>query len=607
MAWDTVPLKGGRVKSLMLLWNEVAQEVGAWCQTSTTRDYQTVTSRVAHEGLSFLTIALPQFCRDFEKGLEQGFVDSNQFVGFARTGGLPRFLSGFLRRVYSGDGRLLPEPCVDSIQAIRQLTLMFGKIEIPCTRERELAAYSRFLECEKDVRVSDKLLPSHMLERFKRMGSVLLGQLFSQVDLAVYEGRLVPRHGPGATADRLVANQKYTQTEWTQRLEDLFPSAEYLFPSHGNWREAQRVDILEPGAERPVRVITVPKTLKTPRIIAIEPTAMQYMQQALLELIVKGVQEDDLLYSFLGFDDQISNQDMAQRGSLSGDLATLDLSDASDRVSNQHVRALTSQHPWLARAVDATRSRKASVLGKTIRLAKFASMGSALCFPFEAFTFLTCCFLGIEDTLNRRLSRRDLRGYVGRVRVFGDDIIVPSNTVSSVVRVLETFGFRVNGHKSFWNGKFRESCGMEFYNGHEVTTVRVRRLLPTRRTDSQELISAVSLRNNFFSHGMWRTARYLDDMLDSFLKLPAVAPTSPSLGRHSFLGYDTERMDVHLHSPLVRGYAVVPRLPKSPLSGLGALLKFFLKRGDEPHSEGHLVRAGRPCTVDIKRRWMRPF
>jgi hypothetical protein len=276
----------------MLLWNEVANEVGSWCQTSTIRDYKTVTERVAHEGLSFLTITLPQFCKDFEKSLEQGYVDSVSFQSFKKRAGLPVFLSGFLSRVFSNGGLLLENPCIDSIQAIRQLTLMYSKIEIECSPERVNAAYTRFLECEKDVRVSDKLLPQELLERFKRMGRILLGQLFSDLDLAVHDGKLVPRHGPGATADRLMANQKYSQTEWTQRLEDLFPSAEYLFPSHSSWREAQRVDILEPGAERPVRVITVPKTLKTPRIIAIEPTAMQYMQQALLELIVEGVQKD---------------------------------------------------------------------------------------------------------------------------------------------------------------------------------------------------------------------------------------------------------------------------------------------------------------------------
>jgi hypothetical protein len=591
----------------MLLWNEVAQEMGIWCQISTIRDFKTVTERVSHEGLSFLTITLPRFCRDFEKSLEQGYVDNTSFLSFKKRRGFPTFLSGFLCRVFSDGGLLLHEPCIDSIQAVRQLTLMFSKIEIECSEPRKLAAYSRFLECEQDVRISDKLLPQNMLERFKRMGIALLGQLFSSIDLAVYEGRLVPRHGPGATADRLVANQKYSQTEWTQRLENLFPSAEYLFPSHGNWREAQRVDILEPGAERPVRVITVPKTLEKPRLIAIEPTAMQYMQQALLELIVEGVQRDQLLYSFLGFDDQYSNQVMAQQGSSDGSLATIDLSDASDRVSNQHVRALTCRYPWLSQAVDATRSRKADVLGKTIRLAKFASMGSALCFPFEAFTFLTCCFIGIEDALNRRLSRQDLRDFVGRVRVYGDDIIIPINTVSSVVRVLETFGFKINRNKSFWTGKFRESCGMEYYAGHDVTTVRVRQPLPARRTDSKELVSTVALRNNFFSHGMWRSARYLDDILDNYLKLPSVSSTSPSLGRYSFLGYDTHAMDKHLHSPLVRGYAVIPRIPKNPLNGLGALLKFFLKRGDDPHTEGHLLRSGRPYAVDIKRKRMRPF
>jgi hypothetical protein len=391
-------------------------------------------------------------------------------------------------------------------------------------------------------------------------------------------------------------------------LEELFPSSEYLFPSHRYWREAQQVDILEPGMEIPVRVITVPKTLKTPRIIAIEPTAMQYMQQALLEAFVSEVQKDSLLYAFLGFDDQITNQAMAQRGSLDGSLATLDLSEASDRVSNQHVRELLSNHPWLFQAVDATRSRKADVPGYgIIRLAKFASMGSALCFVMEAMVFLATCFLGIEDALNRRLSRRDLESFRDRVRVYGDDIIIPIDMVDSVVRSLNSFGFKVNRDKSFWNGKFRESCGKEFYSGHDVSIVRVRRELPARRTDVRELVSTVALRNNFFIHGMWRSARYLDDMLDRFLRLPRIHPTSPSLGRHTFLQYDVHKMDDNTHSPLVKGYAVVPVIPKSILNGIGALTKFFLKRGDDPLSVDHLVRSGRPASVDIKRRWIRPF
>lgn len=596
------------MKSLMLLWQMTAQEMGGWCQTSTDRDFKTVTDRVAHEGLSFLTITLPQFCKDLQKGLEQGYVDSNLFAGFRRRAGLPTFLSGFLSRVFSDDGVLLDEPHVDSILAIRQLTLLFSKIELPCSPARVRNAFQEFIQCEQDVRVYDRLMTDEVRGDFRRVSSLLFANLFSSIDKDVYDGNLVPRHGPGATADRLKGNRKYDQREWPRRLETLFPAIEFLLPSYSFWKDAQRVDILEPGAEMPVRVITVPKTLKTPRIIAIEPTAMQYMQQALLEKIVEGVRGDFLLYRFVGFDDQVSNQVMAERGSLHGDLATLDLSQASDRVSNQHVRDLLRNHPWLFQAVDATRSRKADVPGFGVqRLAKFASMGSALCFPFEAFVFLTVCFLGIEKSLGRRLTRRDLHDHVGRVRIFGDDIIIPKDTVSSVVASLEFFGFKVGRDKSFWNGQFRESCGKEYFAGHDVSVVKVRRVLPSQRTHVEEIVSTVALRNNMFSHGLWRTARHLDDLLDKFLDLPYVHPTSPSLGRHTFLPYQVDRMCPDTHAPLVRGYVVKSRFPDSKLSGPGALLKYFLKRGVDPHQEGHLERAGRPTSVDIKRRWVRPF
>lgn len=596
------------MKSLMLLWNEAAKELGGWCHTSTDRDFKTVIDRVKHEGLSFLTISLPSYCSDFQKSLEQEYVASTSFSGFRRRRGLPAFLSGFLSRVFSADGRLLADPDVDAIHAIRQLTLMFSKINLPCSDARERGAYAQFVKCEEDIREAYQKRDERTFDAFARIGRLLFAPLFTSLDLSVHDGDLRPRHGPGSTAERLLANQKYNQVEWTRRLDELFPVAEYLFPSHRYWYEAERVDILEPGSERPVRVVSVPKTLKTPRIIAIEPTCMQYMQQALLEKIVDGVESDSTLSQLIGFDDQRPNQEMARIGSLTGSLATLDLSEASDRVSNQHVRLLLSNHPWLSKAVDATRSRKADVPGYgVIRLAKFASMGSALCFPFEAMVFLTCCFVGIEQKLSRRLTNKDIKSLVGSVRVYGDDIIVPVDMVDSVVRVLETFGFKVGRHKSFWTGKFRESCGREYYAGTDVSCVRVRRLLPAQRTDSEELVSSVSLANNFFLAGMWQTARYLDDYNGRFLNLPCVATTSPSLGRYSFCGYETHGMDPHTHSPFVKGYKLVPRIPSSPLSGTGALLKFFLKRGDDPHQRDHLQRSGRPRVVDIKRARISPF
>jgi hypothetical protein len=484
---------------------------------------------------------------------------------------------------------------------------MFGKIEIACAPKRRDAALAGYIECERSVRETDRSLTSESLDAFDRLGTLLFGEFLSRVDREVHDGSVLPRHGPGTTAEGLKGNRKWNLREWTERLEMIFPASEYLFPSRSNWREAQRVDTREPGRERPVRVTTVPKTLKAPRIIAIEPACMQYMQQAVLGVMVDKLRMDKVLNELMGLEDQTPNQRLACRGSLDGSLATLDLSEASDRVSNQLVRRLLKRYPWLTSAVDATRSRKADVPGYgVIRLAKFASMGSALCFPFEAMVFLTCVFVGIETGHKRRLTRSSIKEYLGRVRVYGDDIIVPTDMVAPVVSSLETFGARVNLSKSFWTGKFRESCGKEYYAGTDVSIVRVRHPLPAQRADVQALVSCVALRNNFYSSLMWHTARHLEAHIERFIKPPRVLPSSPSVGYHSFLGYDSHRMDEDLQVPLVRGYRAVPKIPSTPLGGNGALLKCLLHRG-EPMELDHLARSGRPTSVALRRGWVRSY
>lgn len=596
------------MKSLTELWIQLSRELGMVCQTSTTRDIKTVESRVEHEGLSFLTITLANFGQDLQKALDQGFVADDHFAGFSRSGGLPRFLGGFLQRVFSRcSGRLLDEPDVDSIFAIRQLTLLFAKILLPCTPARNEKAILGFLECESDIRRSDRTISPVLLQEFKRISLLLFGDVMSEVSTAIYDGDVIPRHGPGATADGLRGNAKFDLAEWTHRLEDVFPYGDNAIP---NWRYNYRldpVDIREPGRERPVKVTLVPKTLKTPRIIAIEPTCMQFMQQAIMERIVKCLETDNTVRGMVGFQDQTPNQRMAKKGSIDGSLATIDLSEASDRVSNQHVRVMVESFPWLAKGLDATRSRKADVPGKgVIRLAKFASMGSALCFPIEAMVFTTIVIMGIQHSQRRQFTRNDIKSYSGKVRVYGDDIIVPVDSLSHVVGMLEAFGLKVNYGKTFGIGRFRESCGRDYYSGTDVTPVRVRHVFPSRRGQVTEVIAAVSLRNRLYEAGLWKTAFWMDSWIGPLLKgqYPYVAPESPLLGRHSFLGYDSQRLGRHTHHPQVKGWQVTTITPKSKLSGEGALLKWFLKRGDEPIADrDHLERAGRPKSVDIRLGW----
>jgi hypothetical protein len=507
---------------------------------------------------------------------------------------------------------LLECPSIDAIQAIQQLTQLNGKILLECTSAREKAAINGYIECEKDIKKADKEVSDLDRSRFRNLSSLLFRNIFSSVEKSIYDGDIIPRHGPGSTADNIKANAKYDRLVWTQRLEEVFPSGEFLIPNW-NWRESARfdqVDILEPGSEIPAKVITVPKTLKTPRIIAKEPTCMQYVQQGLLSRFNEEIDRDYILSTFISCSSQTPNQRLAREGSLDGALATLDLSEASDRVSNQHVSDLLAFNPLLLQGVMACRSEKADVDGHgVIHLSKFASMGSALCFPFESMVFLTIVFFGIQNELNRPLTRSDILSLSGKVRIYGDDIIVPVNYVRSVITSLESFGLKVNVNKSFWTGKFRESCGKQYYDGHELPIVRVRRLLPTSLRHVQEIISVVSLRNQLYNTGLWQTVRWLDGLIRRIIKIfPRVHPSSSALGRHSFLKYEIQSICPKLHRPLVKAYVVAGKAPSSRISGEGALLKCLLKQGLKPFADAeHLEYAGRPYAVNIKRRSVTPY
>jgi hypothetical protein len=650
------------MKSLLSLWSSLANEAARLCCTSATRDITTVTRRFEHEGISFLAISLADYGKAIQKWLDHGQVGPrSDCPGFHRDKktGLPRLLGGFLVRVFEpGSGMLLDDPDVEAIIALRLLTLSFSKIalqqrEAPrhkgaprslgnrevVTPARQRKAMSEFIQCELEVKESDANLSKAKEAEFCRISDLLFRDLFSRVDSDVFYERLFPKHGPGATADRVSSNKKWHQQVWTTRLERVIPYGEYALPNWSYYDQMDEVDFLEPGQERPVRVITVPKTLKAPRIIAIEPTAMQYAQQGILRSILDALFEDDFLSRVIGITNQDPNREMARMGSLHRDLATLDLSEASDRVSNQHVRLMLRNHPHLLEAVDAARSRKADVPGHgVIRLAKYASMGSALCFPFEAMVFTTLCFMGISRELSNPLCQReDFQSFAGRVRVFGDDIIVPTRHVLSVVSRLDDFGYRVNRGKSFWSGSFRESCGREFFKGQDVSIVKVRQGLPTRQQDATEVISLVSLRNQLYQFGYWETCARLDSYLEKLLKhYPVVEPGSSVLGRESLLGYQVDRYHPNLNSPLVRGYYVQAKAPRDSLDGSGALLKClhrmeartrqgydhrfppvesdptldFLHRQswDSPSPDmDHLERSGRPKRVDIKLGWRSPI
>jgi len=642
------------VKSLMMLWTELAKELGEQCGVSTSADVSAVSRRIKDQGWSYMTIGLPQFAKDLERSLAVEEVLPGHFAGYRRRGETPVFLGGFLDLIFDrGTGFLLPEPSIDSIHAVRQLSLLYSKLELPTSAKREAAAMRGFVEVENDVQEKMEFLEkdhlesnNSLLDSYQRVSNLLWRDVFGSLSemlwgekTGLYNSQtlsdaLRPKHGPGATADRLLGNEKFDLVEWPKRLEQVFPYGEYCVPN-GRYIEDRyrRVTLLEPEEERPVRVIAVPKTAKTPRIIAIEPTCMQYMQQGISRALVRAIELDNHIQAgdFVGFSDQNPNREMAREGSVTGSLATLDLSEASDRVSVLLVDSLAWRWPLVQEAFSVTRSTRAEVQGHgVISLSKYASMGSALTFPVEAMVFLTIVFVGIEWGKGTRLTREEVLSYRGQVRVYGDDIIVPAHLAPSVISALEFFGMKVNRGKSFWTGKFRESCGKEYYAGHDVSVVKVRKVVrhanghltfPTSLKHVPEVESFVNLRNRFYAAGLWRTASYLDTKIEPLLKghYPSIEvqewtpeedvhSRSRLLGRWSFLGYQSEWTHPTLHYPLVKGWVVSNRIRESKISDIGALQKVLSKESDEPFADRqHLERAGRPEAVYMKLRKVRPF
>jgi len=502
------------------------------------------------------------------------------------------------RRTYDEDW------AAESVHAILQLSGLYSKEKRLASDAKNRAALDAYVATDLELvdHLQGENFPSlHDMLSVKKVVTLAFASTLTGVDREVYDGTLLPKHGPGATADKLVGNEKWLLAEWTERLQKVFPVGEYLYANDLIYRDSNESIVFRtPGEERPVKVVLVPKTQATPRVIAIEPTCMQFVQQAFMRSLVSGLEKHASSKEFVGFTDQEPNQRLAALGSSGGGLATLDLSEASDRVANWLVEELFADFPHFLEGIEACRSTRASLPdGRIITLAKFASMGSALTFPIEAMVFSAIALVGVCRVRSLPLKASSLRSLRGMVRVYGDDIIVPDDCAEQVADLLETFGFKVNRRKSFWTGEFRESCGKEFWRGRDVTHVKVRTELPADLRSATEVISTSSTRNQLFEAGFVSAVEFLDTVLFQVThhKYPIVEATSPLIGRLALDRPSGDGWDPDLHVPVAVGYVPVAKSPVSILDGPRALLKYFLSPSEE---KDHLERSGRPRAVRMK-------
>jgi hypothetical protein len=411
------------------------------------------------------------------------------------------------------------------------------------------------------------------------------------LETAAYEaGRLLedvppvedflPRHGPGAVAGREVDEEKWVFNPIP--LKAVLRGFGSLF-----WVNRNHAILEDKWASEHMtmsRFVFVRKDALGDRGIAIEEKELQWLQQAIREAIGPRLERNSEYR--INFKDQGVNQRLALIASVNRRYATLDLKDASNRVSTKLAfRILPFE--WF-RLLDATRSEVTQLpSGRIVRLNMLSSMGSATTFPIEALVFWSLCVAAISQV--RPGSRRWIREHV---YVYGDDLIVPSEYATHVMNALERCQLLVNRKKSFIEGFFRESCGVDAYHGVNVTPIRMRRLPPQSRNDGQLCVAYTDLANRLDQAGYARAANSVYTHVESILgKLPFGTPDCGYLHRHcgggpatAFLlsrNYMRYRWNRNVQQIEMRVWAVEKRSRPTILDGWSRLLRNLTQGGGE--------------------------
>lgn len=207
----------------------------------------------------------------------------------------------------------------------------------------------------------------------------------------------------------------------------------------------------------------VPKTAKTHRSVAVEPLGNSFLQKG-LDLYMR-----DLLVR-IGSDlsDQGINCELAHLGAIHGGHATIDLSSASDSISIGLCRAVLPP-AWFS-LLNCVRSPSyiQEDDDQPQRYEKFVTMGNGFCFPLQ-----TLLYVSMVKAITPSLE--NAKDFV----VYGDDIIVPTDTVPGLLDLLSFCGFIPNSRKTHTDGPFRESCGSNWYKEADVTPMTLDYALDT--------------------------------------------------------------------------------------------------------------------------------
>jgi len=289
------------------------------------------------------------------------------------------------------------------------------------------------------------------------------------------------------------------------------------------WDETEKIRFNHFGGMKQVigsRLSFVPKSNDVSRTICTEPLLNMLFQKGLGSLF------ESRLKGRFGINlstQPDKNRELCRIGSETGDFGTIDLSSASDTISLKLLQEILPS--YILGWIKETRCQFVTLPnGKPLALQMVSSMGNAYTFPLQTILF-SCVVIGVYKALGLELiyprgEPEDPDYQVGNFSVFGDDIIVRREAYNLVVNILERIGFLVNRDKSYNEGVFRESCGVDFYAGYNVRGIYCQSL--KSKQDVYSLINRLNMWSANHGIPIPITIQYL--MQSSGVKLIPVPP-----------------------------------------------------------------------------------
>lgn len=338
----------------------------------------------------------------------------------------------------------------------------------------------------------------------------------------------IPGHGPGRTAE---SSQR--MSDWKYDHMSIDSRVELFYRRHGLALSDYMPEVPAYNSEEPRQSTTifVPKTLKTKRVISAEPAALQYNQQGLMKVIIDAM-DRSVLKNHINLKHQELSQKHALHASETGLDATVDYSAASDSISWKLLKLVLPT--WLTFDLYCFKS-DATILpsGRKVKLVKSSPMGSSTCFPVECIIFAAIAELAC------RLTHCSIR-----FRIYGDDVILPCEAVPKLIEISKDLGLQLNELKSYYlnsENNFREACGMEAFNGQDITPCGISRqfYLPQELTPATtQIFDLLRSFHNNLKEGGFQIASSI--ILQKYRELLDIAPAKELVFKNTIFSFSAE-------------------------------------------------------------------